>query len=337
MTRKTSVAILAAAVVLLTAGAAWLYAQSPSGGTIGPNTVNPSTIVVNTSTLVVFTSHISDNVKNNQVLLVRTNAAGTPTDIVGKLNDQGKGTDATKHDKICTARVVLNEPTPGQIYFRVAARFKPAFGKKDEPDDDWDTDLADFNAIKDQTAKRSQLSKLLKKLATYTLSELITINVWQQTDDASHLIQVLYPPTLYAVSAPASAGPAVIIQSSPNFIAFGELPSTITSDNDYVTTGYAITMAGRQYTTPFTINQWLADRMPDIDVDTTRPLVISGHSGYLITFKNGLQSGKPFVVVPDGNMVITIAYTSTFDPDTPPEDAGLTIFSQVLNTVHILH
>lgn len=170
-------------ILMLAAGTVvWLGAQANQSARIGPNSADPAYIVVSTSTPVTFTSVISDaglrKHDPKKVVLVRTDASGTPIDILGRMLDNGKRADAKRNDHTYTIRVTLNESTVGPIYFRVAAKFSdalPRFGK--DEDEDWDRDLAGLNESLDRAHRHDRLPPLLRKLQGYTLSDPITVTV----------------------------------------------------------------------------------------------------------------------------------------------------------------
>lgn len=169
--------------ILTAVGAAgvWLYAQPRvATGTFGPTAANPAYIVVNTATPVVFTAQITDpQLKKRSVVLVRLDDAGQPSDIVGRLRDDGKNGDTVAGDKTYSLRTNLNEPVVGPVNFKIAARFKP--GRWQEPeadDDDWDQELASVSAAeRDRPAERTKREKRLKRLARYSLSGSIVVTV----------------------------------------------------------------------------------------------------------------------------------------------------------------
>ncbi len=142
---------------------------------------NPNYIVVNTPTQVLFTAKITDTqLKKRSVILLRTDVAGTPTDILGRLHDDGKNGDTKANDNIYSFLQTLTEPVVGAATFRIAARFKP--GKWTEPesdDDDWDKNLTTVGQSgRDRPAIRLLIQAFLKKLIDrYQLSNAIVITV----------------------------------------------------------------------------------------------------------------------------------------------------------------
>jgi hypothetical protein len=169
-------------LLVATTGVWLLAAPTPSSGSIGPNSAAPSYIVVDTPTEVTFTSVITDSKQlthhPNKVLLVRIDASGKPIDIVGRMRDNGKKGDAERKDFTFTLKTTLNEPTVGAIQFRLAAKFKQSWvGKDPDGDDDWDGDLTALGVVKDKLQKRDRLTRLLKRLERYSLSQPITIIV----------------------------------------------------------------------------------------------------------------------------------------------------------------
>ena len=186
MKTRTIVLVLSVALACVTVGGAWLSGAAIPPHQIGPNTANPAYIVVSTSTPVTFTSVIADSTLWRhdplKVLLVRTEASGKPIDIVGRMLDNGRRADSKRNDHTYTIRVNLNEATVGPIYFRVAAKFRePLFHGKDD-DDDWDRDLSALNDPRVKSNRRDRLSPLLRRLAGYTLSDPITLSVWDSLD-----------------------------------------------------------------------------------------------------------------------------------------------------------
>ncbi len=191
---------LAVAVTLAVSfvGGTWLLAQPRVGvGAFGPIAASPAYIVVNTATSVVFTVQITDpQLKKRSVVLVRLDASGQPSDILGRLRDDGRNGDAIAGDSIYSARQSLNEAIVGTVSFKIAARFKP--GRWSEPeadDDDWDAELATTpSAGRDRPDERTKREKRLKKLARSTLSNPVSLNVWQAVPATSVGVDVAVPP-----------------------------------------------------------------------------------------------------------------------------------------------
>ncbi len=158
----------------------WMGAQALQGGRIGPNSASPSYIVVNTGTEVTFTTVITDtNLRKHdplKVLLVRTDAAGNPIDIVTRMLDNGRRADATRKDRTYTTRVTLNESTVGPVYFKVAARFNDA-PRFTRDSDDWDRDFLGLNDSRNRSRRQAVLALLLRRLQKYELSDSIVVTV----------------------------------------------------------------------------------------------------------------------------------------------------------------
>lgn len=182
MTHKPAVvaAALAATLVVL-AGTVWLTASE--GGRIGPVSATPSTVIVNTPTSVTFTAHIASSkapkLNPLTVVLFRTDATGKPTDIIGRLHDDGRNGDERRGDDSYSFKLLLNEKTIGAIQFRVAARFAPTMpsAKQDDDDSDWDRDLSDLNACRGKTIWRARFERLVRRCTVYTFSDPVTVTV----------------------------------------------------------------------------------------------------------------------------------------------------------------
>lgn len=65
----------------------------------------------------------------------------------------------------------------------------------------------------------------------------VTLRILGVITDATVGVTVKYPAGLYVVTSNPNATPAVKIQSSPKYIAIGELPSQLVSDDEFVTSG----------------------------------------------------------------------------------------------------
>lgn len=205
--------VLVASLGIVVLGSAWVYAQqrqvdgtlrSSVTGTFGPSGAEPAYVVVSTSTPVLFTTQITDpQLKKRSVVLVRLDAMGQPTNIIGRLQDDGGNGDKTANDSIYSLRVMLNESTFGSASFKVAARFKS--GNWHEPeadDDDWDAQLSNFkNGNRDLPAQQQDFLKLVKWLDRYTFSDLIRISIWQALNDPTLGVSFSYPPDWTVVSA----------------------------------------------------------------------------------------------------------------------------------------
>lgn len=121
MKLKTSIITGSVAIALVVSAVVWLQA-APS---VGTTKATPAYIVVNTATPVLFTSQITDpSVIATGVNLLKTDAAGKTLSTVGVMRDDGKNGDAVAGDKTFSYRVTLNQPTVGQVYYRVSAAFK---------------------------------------------------------------------------------------------------------------------------------------------------------------------------------------------------------------------
>ena len=163
-----SIAVLVAGAVT----ALWAFddrdGRPGTSPTIGTTSVKPAYIVVKTRTPVVFTAQIADRRLNKRsVVLVRLDAAGKPSDILGRLTDDGQNGDARGSDNIYSLRVTLNEAVVGTISFKVAARFSD---DDSAGDFDWDKALSLLSQVRDSPARRQQLLQLLLRVTRYTLS-----------------------------------------------------------------------------------------------------------------------------------------------------------------------
>lgn len=168
-------------VAIVAACGVWLKAQQRTvTGQFDSVGADPAYIVVSTSTPVLFTAKITDRqVKKRSVVLLKLDSAGKPSDILGRLRDDGKNGDVTAGDSIYSIRTPLNEPTVGTVNFQVAARFK--LGRWSEPeadDDDWDRELTTLGQTgRDRPARQERLSGLIRRLSRYTLSSPIVVTV----------------------------------------------------------------------------------------------------------------------------------------------------------------
>lgn len=194
---RIKVVLVVVAVGSVVLGSAWLYAQQRRGtstpgpsstggpntsitGTFGPTGADPAYIVVSTSTPVLFTSQITDRqLKKRSVILVRLDLSGQPSDILGRLKDDGRNGDLKANDNIYSLRVILNESALGLVSFQVAARFKPGRWREPESDDDdWDKELSTFNrTTRDRPAERERFKRLFNRFARYTFTAPIQVTV----------------------------------------------------------------------------------------------------------------------------------------------------------------
>ncbi len=189
------------ALMLVSCSGVWLYAQqSVNAGRFESVNATPAYVVVGTSTPIVFTTVISDSSLRKhdplRVVLVRTDASGTPVDITGRMRDNGKKSDIKRNDHTYTLQVTLNESAVGPVYFRVAALFKSSLlpRGKDDDDDDWDKDLAALNDPKSKGPRRSRLPPLVRKLQKYELSQQVAVSVWTSVSEPSAGFQLMLPP-----------------------------------------------------------------------------------------------------------------------------------------------
>lgn len=181
MNRSRLVWFALVAFLAIGAGGVWLNAQPRvAAGTFDSVLASPVYIVVSSSTPVLFTAQITDRqLKKRSVVLLRLDSAGKPSDILGRLRDDGRNGDVSAGDNIYSLRTNLNEPTVGTVNFQIAARFKP--GRWSEPesdDDDWDTELSTVTrTVRDQPARQTRMASLLKRLSRYTLSNQVAVTV----------------------------------------------------------------------------------------------------------------------------------------------------------------
>lgn len=89
--------------------------------TIGNVTVTPNVIQVNAPTTVTVTAVLTaPNVVPNGIHLLRLNATGTPSTILGVMKDDGVNGDAAGNDNIFTLRQTFNDGTTGQVRLQVS-------------------------------------------------------------------------------------------------------------------------------------------------------------------------------------------------------------------------
>jgi hypothetical protein len=181
MNRSRLVWFALVVVAIVSAGGVWLKAQPRTiTGQFDSVGADPAYIVVSTSTPVLFTAKITDRqLKKRSVVLLRLDSAGKPSNILGRLRDDGRNGDIAAGDSIYSFRTALNEPTVGAVNFQIAARFKP--GRWSEPeadDDDWDRELTTLDQTgRDRPARQERLSGLIRRLSRYTLSSPIVVTV----------------------------------------------------------------------------------------------------------------------------------------------------------------
>lgn len=179
------------------AGGVWLLAQPKTAiGTFGSIAANPAYVIVNTATPVVFTAQITDpQLKKRSVVLVRLDGTGQPSDVVGRLRDDGRNGDVVAGDRTYTLRTSLNEPVAGEVNFKIAARFKPGkWAEPEEDDDDWEQELAQPGDGRDRPAEKLIGEKRLRKLRRYAMSESISVSVWKSATIADSPITGSIPP-----------------------------------------------------------------------------------------------------------------------------------------------
>jgi hypothetical protein len=95
--------------------------------TIDTPSATPSSILINTATVVTVSVVIDDPaLVPGSVSLLRQRAAGTQPSSLGQLHDDGKNGDAVAGDHIYTIQVTLNEPSAAPIQMQVSAAFRGA-------------------------------------------------------------------------------------------------------------------------------------------------------------------------------------------------------------------
>jgi hypothetical protein len=177
--RRKRLSFLLALLTTILVGASFVV-LSASGGRIGPSSVDPAYIIVNTTTEVTFKTHIVDSkltrLHRDKVFLVRTDATGKPVDIVGRMRDNGGKGGEGGRDAVFTLRTTLNERTVGPATFRVAARFAPTVKSAKDLDiaDEWDRELLLLSDAQRRSSRDADVSKLLQR---YRWSEILTLPV----------------------------------------------------------------------------------------------------------------------------------------------------------------
>lgn len=121
MNKKIIITAAVTVAAILGAGVWWLEAAP----TVGTAAASPAYIVINTPTPVTITASITDSsLLANGVNLLKTDAAGKTLSTVGVMRDDGLNGDVKAGDKIFSYRLTVNQPSVGQVYYRVSAAFK---------------------------------------------------------------------------------------------------------------------------------------------------------------------------------------------------------------------
>jgi hypothetical protein len=136
-----------------------------------------------------------------------------------------------------------------------------------------------------------------------------------------------YPTTLVQSSTADSF--SVNSAALPFLPAGGKLPLGA-DESQFVSNGYAISIRRTPLHGTFSLAQWLSENSPNSVVDQQSGISVNGTSGWRITFKDEINAGSPYVLVPRGSWLYTITYVSSFGGDTPEEQSGLAVFDQVL-------
>jgi hypothetical protein len=183
LTRRWLLA-LTALIVSAAGSTVWLTAHGNRSREIGPVSVDPAYIVVNTPTPVTFRAEIKDSrfnrVRTRSVLLLRTDDDGKPVDIVGRLRDDGRDGDTKRNDRIYTLVTTLNEPAVGQVTFKIAASFGRTFPFQkwsDKDDYDWDRDISDLSSSRRRNSHHDKLRLLIRRLTSYGVSDVFQVTV----------------------------------------------------------------------------------------------------------------------------------------------------------------
>jgi len=265
--------------------------------TVGTPTLTPSMILVNSPTTVTITVAITPTPIANGVNLLRLGATGTQPTVLGVMHDDGKNGDTVAGDGVYTIQAVLREPNAGSVSLQMSVAF----------------------------------AGLLKRVTSIT----VPLPVLNELTDNTVGVEVQYPGGLTLVAPPSGVVRQFILQSTNQLLALGESFGDTSSTTDVATDGFAITIGSAIYTQPFDINSWLLNVMPDYDVQTITTTTVSGAAAYSVTFGD-LHVPKPLMVIPHGQTVYTVTYTSTFEPGTPAEIAGLAKFQLVLDHFEFL-
>jgi hypothetical protein len=137
--RRQRVGLFLTLILLLALGVGLLRGQqvapahTPSTPTVGTPVAQPSTLVVNQTTLVTVTSQItapsSNHVVPGSVKLERVDSRGKILATLGTMVDDGTRGDAVARDGTFTLRVAFTESTPSPVRLQVSATFR-AGGKR---------------------------------------------------------------------------------------------------------------------------------------------------------------------------------------------------------------
>jgi hypothetical protein len=156
----------------------------------------------------------------------------------------------------------------------------------------------------------------------------VQLEVWESLADPVSGFRVLYPPGLYNVTGTTRPPSVFSLDTAPQGVNLGGTGSSPTLSSS----GFDISIyPSPTFLTHFDINSWLSTTYPSSHLGTTTAITIGGQPAYRLQFTDEVGSGKPLAVVYYNGYVYTISYTSTFEPDSVSDEAGLGIFDSILH------
>ena len=185
-----------------------------------------------------------------------------------------------------------------------------------------------------ETAHAPVATENVPVVASSTTTNVVTTTSepadWETYTNQQYGFSVRYPAYLY-VATSTCRGVTVCIQSANEDM---ELGGGIPDSGTFVTTGYQFIFDVEPASETFDINTYLANNYIYDDLATLSSTTIDGHMAYTFTFKDEEGGGNPTTVIPNGNEIISVAYSSRTDDTTFSSSTAL--FNQVISTLQFL-
>jgi len=272
--------------------AARVTLQTTGTPSMGTLSASPSLITVGTATPVLFTVQITDIRLIPDSVNLLRVNPNGTATTLGTMRDSGTNADEKAGDKIFSLRLNLTEANAGNIRFQASGAFRG----------------------------------VLRRI----VSSPMDVRAWHVTT-SSQGVRLNYPPDLVPVTPPNSTTLLLQPSSKPFLPSGGRLPEgLLVTDIDSV--GYSISLSTLPYVTPFVLSQILSKYKPYSLIDTQSTRIVSGQPAYVVTFKDELFAGSPYVIIPKLGTTFIFQYRSSFMPGSPEWQSGLESFWQVLDS-----
>ena len=158
-----------------------------------------------------------------------------------------------------------------------------------------------------------------------------TFSVWGKLSDANGGFSVLFPPSVYNVSALNNSSSSFDLASSPSGVAIGGAIPDASSSSESLS-GFDINIFYGPYnvTGTFDVNGYVSTSYPGRIIGSDTPVTVGGQQAFELTFQQEEGGGHPDVIVYHKGLVYEISYDSTINVAGYLDAQGLSAFNQVI-------